>query len=131
MRKKNSKKCGDGMRLIDADSLLENYNLNDATKYGNKNAKQQNHSYSTMYLYEIADMIEDAPTIEAVPVENIKRIVDRLKKELYLADKAKERCNSLQFDVAKGYATGIYNAIEFVKEELSTLDICEYKCNLD
>lgn len=56
------------MRLIDADALLENYNLNDATKYGNKNAKQQNHSYSTMYLYEIADMIEDAPTIEAVPV---------------------------------------------------------------
>jgi hypothetical protein len=79
----------------------------------------------------IEDIINEQPTIEAVPVEKIKRIVDRLKKELYLADKAKERCNSLQFDVAKGYATGIYNAIEFVKEELSTLDICEYKCNLD
>lgn len=76
-------------------------------------------------------LIVNTPTIEAAPVENINRIMDRLKKELYLADKAKERCNSLQFDVAKGYATGIYNAIEFVKEELSTLDICEYKCNLD
>ena len=56
------------MRLIDADALMENYNLKDATKYGNKNAKQQEHSYDTMYMYEIADMIEDAPTIEAVPV---------------------------------------------------------------
>lgn len=50
------------MRLIDADALLEHYNLKDATKYGNKDAEQQAHSYSTMMLYEIADMIEDAPT---------------------------------------------------------------------
>ncbi len=50
------------MRLIDADVLLEQYNLKDATKYGNKDAEQQAHSYSTMMLYEIADMIEDAPT---------------------------------------------------------------------
>ena len=49
-------------RLIDADALLEQYRLNDATKYGNKDAEQQAHSYSTMMLYEIADMIEDAPT---------------------------------------------------------------------
>ena len=50
------------MRLIDADVLLEQYNLKDATKYGNKDAEQQAHSYSTMMMYEIADMIEDAPT---------------------------------------------------------------------
>ena len=50
------------MRLIDADVLLEQYNIKDATKYGNKDADQQAHSYSTMMLYEIADMIEDAPT---------------------------------------------------------------------
>ena len=50
------------MRLIDADALLEQYNLKDATKYGNKDAEQQAHSYSTMMLYEIADMIEGAPT---------------------------------------------------------------------
>ena len=56
------------MRPIDADALIENYNLKDATKYGNKDAEQQNHSYSTMMLYEVADMIDDAPTIEAVPV---------------------------------------------------------------
>ena len=50
------------MRLIDADALLEQYSLKDATKYGNKDAEQQAHSYSTMMLYEIADMIEGAPT---------------------------------------------------------------------
>ena len=50
------------MRLIDADALLEQYNLKDATKYGNKDAEQQTHSYGTMMLYEIADMIESAPT---------------------------------------------------------------------
>lgn len=45
------------MRLIDADALLEQYNIKDATKYGNKDAKQQANSYSTMMLYEIATMI--------------------------------------------------------------------------
>lgn len=49
-------------RLIDADALLEQYNLKDATKYGNKDAEKQAHSYSTMMLYEIADMIDGAPT---------------------------------------------------------------------
>ena len=49
-------------RLIDADALLEQYNLKDATKYGNKDAEQQAHSYNTMMLYEIADMIDGAPT---------------------------------------------------------------------
>ena len=56
-------------RLIDADALLEQYSLKDATKYGNKDAEQQAHSYSTMMLYEIADMIEDAPT--AYNVDNV------------------------------------------------------------
>ena len=51
------------MRLIDADALLEQYNLKDATKYGNKDVEQQARSYSAMMLYEIADMIEDAPTV--------------------------------------------------------------------
>lgn len=111
-------KWGDGMRLIDADTLREDWLENG----------ENEHVYDTNAFLA---SIDEQPTIETVPVEIIKRIVDRLKKELYLADKAKERCNSLQFDVAKGYATGIYNAIEFVKEELLTLDICEYKCNLD
>ena len=52
------------MRPIDADALLENYGLKDAVKYGNKDALQQSKSYSTLMLYEIANLIEDAPTIE-------------------------------------------------------------------
>ena len=64
------------MRLIDADALLEQYNLKDATKYGNKDAEQQAHSYSTMMLYEIADMIEDAPT-----AYDTDKVVEQLKND--------------------------------------------------
>lgn len=63
-------------RLIDADALLEQYNLKDATKYGNKDAEQQTHSYSTMMLYEIADMIEDAPT-----AYDVDKVVAKLEKK--------------------------------------------------
>ena len=60
------------MRLIDADKLLEDNNIKSAIKYGNKNIRQENHSYSTMMMYEIAGIIEDAPTIEIpqwIPIE--------------------------------------------------------------
>lgn len=51
-------------RLIDADALMDGWmNLREATKYGNKTKEQLEHSYSTMMMYEIADVIEDAPTI--------------------------------------------------------------------
>jgi hypothetical protein len=63
------------MRLIDADKLKETmmkyYGCENATKYGNETAEQQAHSYSTLMLYEVADMIEDcidiAPTVEERP----------------------------------------------------------------
>ena len=51
----------------------------------------------------------------------VERILERLEEELRLADEEKERYareNQLQFDSAKGYSTGIYNAIEIIKEEL-------------
>ena len=64
------------MRLIDADALLDQYNLKDATKYGNKNAEQQAHSYDTLMLYEIADMIEDAPT-----AYDVEKVVEKLEYE--------------------------------------------------
>lgn len=57
-------------RLIDADALFK-YNgrsLSDAVKYGNKDAEQQEWSYSTMMMYEIAEEIDNAPTVDAVPV---------------------------------------------------------------
>ena len=33
--------------------------LKDCTKYGNKDAEQQEKSYSTMMMYEAADLVED------------------------------------------------------------------------
>lgn len=66
------------MRLIDADALLEQYSLKDAAKYGNKDAEQQAHSYSTMMLYEIADMIEDAPTAYDVD-EVVEQLNDKFR----------------------------------------------------
>ena len=48
-------------RLIDADLLLENYNL--------KNADKRNpEGCDTLMKYEVKDMIEDAPSVDAVPV---------------------------------------------------------------
>lgn len=39
--------------------LIDNLGLEDATKYGNKNAKQQENSYATVMKYEIADCVDD------------------------------------------------------------------------
>ena len=33
--------------------------LSDCTKYGNKDAEQQNKSYSTIMMYEVADLVDD------------------------------------------------------------------------
>lgn len=54
--------------LISRKALLENYDLKNATKYGNKTQEQQHNSYSTLMLYEITDMIMDAPAVDAEPV---------------------------------------------------------------
>ena len=49
-------------------ALNEAFDCEDATKYGNKNAEQQSKSYSTLMLYEIANIVEDccdnAPTVD-------------------------------------------------------------------
>lgn len=62
------------MRLIDADELFNwgDKKLKNAVKYGNENTEQQSWSYSTLMMYEIADEIDEAPTIDAVPVVRCK-----------------------------------------------------------
>ena len=53
-----------------------------------------------------------------IPVDNA---IANIKKELALADEEKERCareDVLQFDRAVGYANGVYNTLEVLKEEL-------------
>ena len=52
--------------------------------------------------------------------KEFEKIIEKLEKELKLADEEKLRCareNPLQFDSAKGYAHGVGKAIEIVKQE--------------
>lgn len=77
------------------------------------------------YKKMVIDSIENQPT-----AYDIDKVVEELEKELSLADKEKERCageNNLQFDSAKGYASGISTAIEIVKQGGVTDDVCEWK----
>ena len=92
-------------RLIDADALLEQYNLKDVTKYGNKDAEQQAHSYSTMMLYEIADIIEDAPT-----AYDMDKVVEQL--EDYGNE---EMCYYKNTPYEKCIEECVHKAIEIVK----------------
>ena len=39
------------------------WGLDKATKYGNETSEQQHFSYSTMMMYEIADILDDADVI--------------------------------------------------------------------
>lgn len=51
------------------EKIEKNYGFDKATKYGNKNAKQQNLSYSTMMMYEVASIIDE-----------IKEIIDKYRE---------------------------------------------------
>ena len=86
-------------RLIDADALLEQYNLKDATKYGNKDAEQQAHSYSTMMLYEIADMIDGAPT-----AYDTDKVVEQLEE--YREEMEQFKCGGMLSDMIEVVKAG-------------------------
>lgn len=53
---------------IERVALLKAFGCENAVKYGNKSAKQQHNSYSSMMLYEIADEINDVPAADVEPV---------------------------------------------------------------
>lgn len=62
----------------------------------------------------IMDIIQEQPT-----VYDFEKVVAELEEELKKADEEKVRCiseNPLQFDSAKGYATGISNALDIVRK---------------
>ena len=91
------------MRLIDADKLIDYF-------------------YYGIDDKPIIDGISDRKIIDTIKKQptaySVDKVVEELEKELSLADKEKERCtgeNNLQFDSAKGYASGISTAIEIVK----------------
>ena len=53
-------------RLINATAMMRRWGLDNARKYGNFTADEREFSYSMMSMYEIADMIEDEPTVDPV-----------------------------------------------------------------
>lgn len=60
-----------------------------------------------------------------------EKIIEKLEEDLKLADKEKLLCareNPLQFDSAKGYANGIANSIEIVKQEAEHYEECYKDC---
>lgn len=58
--------------------------------------------------------------IDAQPTAyDVNKVMEELEEELTNAEEEKRRCileNAFQFDFAKGYAMGIYNATEIVKK---------------
>lgn len=91
------------MRLIDADALIE---FIDPGHLRHPDGL----AFSEL---DVVNMLNHAPT-----AYDVDKVVEQLEKELQLADKEKARCareNPLQFDSAKGYASGIATAIEIVK----------------
>ena len=87
------------MRLIDADVMHR-----EIDKFGLE---------GRMSLKNIKRYINAQPT-----AYDIDKVIKELEEELALADAEKIICsreNPLQFDYAKGYVMGIYNAIEIVK----------------
>lgn len=88
-------------RLIDADSLFNwgDKKLKNAVKYGNKGIEQLNWSYSTLMMYEIAYEINDAPTIDAVPVVRCKECKNN--PDLKTGTKGMLWCRKWQKEVRK------------------------------
>ena len=97
------------MRLIDVDKFIQNLGLDE------ENAREDN-------LGEIVT-VEDFDRQETA--YDMEKVIEKLQTELTLADEEKKRCikeNSIQFDVAKGYAQGIAVAIEIVKSGIGSKD---------
>ena len=79
--------------------------LSDCTKYGNKDAEQQNKSYSTMMMYEVADLIDDLIEIIKQEAEQFKGgwipVSEKLPEESLNSvigwDEYRERCCFVQY----------------------------------
>lgn len=100
--------------LISRSWLLEQYGLKDCTKYGNETAEQQRKSYGTMMMYEIAGMIEDAPT-----TYDVEKAIEQLEENAkYFQSEADELAQKGDWGTAtdlQGRATAYRDAAEIVK----------------
>ena len=103
--------------LIDRAALLKDMGLTDAVKYGNKTAEQQNRSYSTWMSYEIADAIQDAPSVnrwipcsERLPEDNAEVLVSFCRR--YVKIGYIEPGDGLRYWVIPGHTVAPLNYIE-------------------
>ena len=103
------------MRLIDADEL-------DVSLYRISKGYSQ---YDTMMFYEISDLIDDAPTIEAIPMEYIEKFtatknVPSLTVRIVLEipeDKVYEMVKEWRWDhEARFFLEGLINRLEDEEE---------------
>lgn len=92
--------------LIDRDELLKNYGLASAVKYGNEDAEQQYRSYSTLMLYEVADMIREAPAVnrwipcsESLPEAETRVLLCHKNGDIMIG----ELCDIKIFDTDNGF----------------------------
>ena len=78
--------------------------LSDCTKYGNKDAKQQEKSYSTMMMYEVADLVDD--------------LIEIVKQEAEQYEECYKDCGQCEaYNKEKHYCPKFCNVIkETVKE---------------
>lgn len=56
---------------IEREALMKNFcgfDLTECVKYGNRTKEQAQRSFETLMMYEIADVIEDAPAADVAPV---------------------------------------------------------------
>lgn len=97
--------------LISRSWLLEQYGLKDCAKYGNETTEHQRKSYETMMMYEIAEMIEDAPT--AYDVDKVVQKITELQLKIKNKSLAVE---DEEYAVAlRGRLSGIADCLEIVK----------------
>lgn len=104
------------MRLIDAVELIKNLNDYALQESPNGFESDADKMLQRVIYGTINSCIEAVETQEVA--YDLAGVLNRPEEELKLADKEKERCikeNFLQFDSAKGYANGIANAIDYVK----------------
>lgn len=100
--------------------------LKDCTKYGNKNEKQQDKSYSAMMMYEVADLVDDLIEIVKQGIEDIPSESGVLPKDVYSAgyNKALEDYHRLIADEIKNdpvnpYLLHLYNFNNHIKKCLT------------
>ena len=91
--------------------------LSDCTKYGNKDAEQQNKSYSTVMMYEVADLVDDLieivkqeaeqynngwiPCSERLPKENGNYYVTQIVKSVSTGKKIAIEKSYVEFSIGE------------------------------